>query len=195
MSLPGYNSHGSTLNGPAQSYPPTYPPSTYYGAPPTPPQGYPSKPQPSSAPSIQYYYQNNHIPAQTHPVITSAPPLQQYPSGPLPTGPPACPEYSQQSAYNTPESYHSYQSYVAAPPALQPIRQQYTNTPASACAAGTYTPQAQSSLGGLLPVQTSAPLHQYSPVRRPPSESSSATLGHQQTAINGQPQGSRMYSY
>ncbi|KAJ0002719.1 hypothetical protein NQD34_007868 [Periophthalmus magnuspinnatus] len=80
---------------------------------------------------------------------------------------------------------------TSAPPPVHhpPAPQQYPLTPSPANAAGTYPsapggtqygPPAhpQSSLGGGLPVQMSAPLHQYSPAQPPCG----------QTALNGQPQ-------
>ncbi|XP_033830147.1 protein transport protein Sec24B [Periophthalmus magnuspinnatus] len=190
MSAPGYSSVGSSVNGSTQSYPSMYQPAGYYGAPP--PQSYPGKtPLSSSQPP---HYHNSHISPQSHHGAPSTPPSTAPP--PQAYAPPPSVQYSQQvlqpqhSPYGAPGSYYEHQSYSAPPPVHHPpAPQQYPLTPSPANAAGTYPsapggtqygPPAhpQSSLGGGLPVQMSAPLHQYSPAQPPCG----------QTALNGQPQ-------
>ncbi|XP_072291979.1 protein transport protein Sec24B [Eucyclogobius newberryi] len=209
MSSPGYSSSsssrsssgslGSAVNGSSQSYPPLYQAPGYYGAP---PQSYPSKPPLSSAQSPHYYHNSHVLPQSAHGTTSAlpgatapphkapphkAPPHKAPPHTAHPhTAPPPSAQYSPYGAY------FEHQSY-SAPRLHASPQQQYPIAPAPT-PAGTFSPvsggsqyntsaqsqsQSQSSLGGVLPVQMGAPLHQYSPAQPP--------CGDQQPALNGQP--------
>ncbi|KAF3694218.1 Protein transport protein Sec24B [Channa argus] len=132
-------------NGPAQTDPSMYPPTSYYGAP-AQQQSYPtipaySTPAPCKVPFTKSahsanYYQNNHQQPQHHvaPSLYSAPPRSAPPPRTYPTLPSSAPpssntHYNQQPfqqqhpPYVTPGSYYGQHSYHAAP-AQHPQQQQ-----------------------------------------------------------------------
>uniref|UniRef100_A0A4W6CJY8 SEC24 homolog B, COPII coat complex component n=1 Tax=Lates calcarifer TaxID=8187 RepID=A0A4W6CJY8_LATCA len=207
MSAPGFTNLGSSVsysqnstpnggaappyqNGPAQTYPSMYPPTSYYGAPPQ-QQSYPTIPAhstsvPSKAPITNSahsanYYQNNHQPQQQHAPPRSAPPSQPYATLPSSAPPPSNTQYNQQPfqqqhpPYATPGSYYGQQSYhqqqqqqsslVPAPASgpgapLYPIVS-YPSAPGSS-QYGTLSSSQSTSTSGVMPLHMGAPLHQYS---------------------------------
>ncbi|XP_017285258.1 protein transport protein Sec24B isoform X2 [Kryptolebias marmoratus] len=169
-------------NGPLQTYPPMYPPTGYYGAPPH-HQGYPGVSAPGKAPvtNSANYYQSN----QQHHVAPSSysagPPPQPYATVPSSAPPPPPPhaQYSQQPfqqpPYAPPGSYYAQQPYQVSPaqlhqqpglvaaPASGPGAPIYPSAPGSGHYGTTRTTTAPEA------TQMGAPLHHYSAAPPPPT--------------------------